>query len=275
MLEPLNVLHVGAIEFPIPWEDWYAGVGKVLGVQIGCKNQDHLSAQDLVSHFKKFDFIRLSPGWSTEASHLFPASAPLINRLHYVDLIFRKNKTLWPYLLHKDAIHSVIIDKQPCLNIKGSGLIVGYGPESILAVHVLADLGFKHITVVVEKDIDAQALLSLFRGSLFDVKFEIITRDKIILLPGIFSVVIVYSDLHKEIDLLTALLYFNYLERGGLVINAGFQCPEVPLLEESAAIGAKVVDVNEVQLHHELMAFRKILPLPREILKRMASLIST
>jgi len=257
----------------MPWEKWYAKVEEVCGCTIQYENQSqieifpeeemneklrHFQNNKLIKIFENYNLIRFDQSWSTEVFSLFTATPPLITVLQTVDLIYKKNETLWPHLNFKDGLHSSILQKQPYLNTKGSGLIVGSTVEAIQSAFVLSELGIKQITFVVENSVIGTPLLELMKSSLFQINFDVITKEKIILLPGVYSIMICCEDLKSNPDLLTALLYFNYLERGGVILNPIFTLDKVPLIEEALAIGATCVDLPQIQIHEEVMALQKI-----------------
>jgi hypothetical protein len=105
----------------------------------------------------------------------------------------------------------------------------------------------------------------------FDIKIEAFKVDQVVLLTGIYSLLICFEDLRKNSELLTALLYFNYLLRGGLVINAGFPIDNTALLEEAAAIRARVIDRSDIKLHLEISALRKVLPISQTQFSQLRS----
>jgi hypothetical protein len=265
-----KVLHLGELEFPLPWEAWYSLVKEKLGVtfhrQLCIEEQ---SIQDL--DFLQYDFIRIAPGFTRTVAGLFDVASPLINRLHYTDFLLKKGGVHWPHTLIKDAVHSLIIEAQPFSNTKGAALIVGSSSEAILTAHSLIELGLKHISFVVKNDHERQALLETMGHLVFDIKIEAFKVDQVVLLTGIYSLLICFEDLRKNSELLTALLYFNYLLRGGLVINAGFPIDNTALLEEAAAIRARVIDRSDIQLHLEISALRKVLPISQTQFSQLRS----
>lgn len=266
----VKILRVGSIGFPLALNKWYAEVE----VSSRWKVEFHETENFVndIGFLKGFDLIRMSRSWARDASTLFAAAAPLITQTKFVDLIFKKNGILWPYLAHKDAIHSIVLERYPYLNTKSAGLLIGLTTESILSAACLVELGLKHITFVVEDEERDSTILKQLEKSLFEVRLEMISKDKVILLPGIYSVVICYEDLRTQAELLTALLYFNYLERGGLVINAAAPLEKLPLMEEAFAIGAKVVDLHEVQIHEELVSLQKVIPLSQSSFQHLLAL---
>lgn len=270
-----KILHMGEFSFFMPWENWYNKAAKIYGCSITLdvhspeQNTDfstaekigrirHLETQKKKNFFADYDLIRFDRHWAAEAFQLVMAAPPLITTLKTVDLLYKKRDTLWPHLNFKEAIHSTILQNHPYLNTKGSGLIIGGSTEAIQVAHVLAELGLKHITFVVDTDAIGTQFLALMKGSLFQINFEVITKEKIILLPGIYSVMVCCEDLRNNAALVTSILYFNYLERGGLILNCVYPLGEVPLTEEALAIGAICVDLGMVQIHEAVMAVQKI-----------------
>lgn len=270
--EPINksIAHVGAFDFPMSWEDWYRQVGEILNWKINFK----LLKGDISSlhQLNSFDLVRLVPEQAQRVAPLFKASAPLISTMKYADIVYKKKASLWPHISHKEAVHSVILDKYPKLNTKGAGLIVGESPQAIVAARTLVELGIKHITFVLDNVTETDSFLQVVGQSLFEVHLEVIQKDQVILLPGIYSVMICYYDLKEEKELLEGLLFFSYLMHGGLIImNTTMDL--APLREEASAIGAKVVDSVMLQVHDELMALRTIVPLHQDIKKRLEEII--
>lgn len=267
MLAPSNyrLCHAGDIPFIKPWKDWYGLLGRALGVQF---DWQELSAEAVnTENFKTFDLIRINTELAPQASALFNATSPFLTELQYVDLITRKNTTIWPHLLHKEAMQSVILSKHPQLNTKGAGLIVGESAQAILGGRTLVELGIKHITFVLEDLSIATEFIRKASQSLFEVQFEVVSKDQVILLPGIYSVVACYRDLSHEPSLMEGLLYFSYLIHGGLVImNAPMELKA--LREEASAINANVIDFPTIQFHEAIMAINKIIPIKQEVVSQ-------
>ncbi len=255
----IKVLHIGELPFPLPWEEWYSKIEKAFHVKVSFEKRDHLSGDK--KSIEGYHLVRLSPSFVHEAYLLFSATPPLLSILQSVDFIYKKDHQLWPQLLFKEGLHSAILMKHPTLNIKGAGLIIGSSTEAVQAVFVLVELGLSQVTMVVEDEKQIIEIKKLLRQALFQVKFEFITREKVILLPGIYSVIICCEDLKNKQDLFTSILYFNYLEKKGLVINAGAPLEKLPLVEEAQAIGATTVDIPELQIHQEVRALQKVLPI--------------
>jgi len=271
----IHILHIGEFSFFMPWEQWYSKVEEVCRckIQYAVKEQienksadipaskvkeNLLQNKNLIKIFEGYDLVRFDRNWSQEVFNLVIVAPPLITVLQSIDLIYKKKGSFWPQLNFKDGVHSAILQNKPYLNTNGAGLIVGSSTDAIQVAYVLAELGIKQITFVVESDNIRSPLLELMKNSLFQINFEVITKEKIILLPGIYSVMICCEDLKHNSDLLTALLYFNYLERGGLILNPVYTLDKVPLMEEALAIGATCVDLPQIQLHEEVVALQKL-----------------
>lgn len=253
----IKVLHVGDIDFPIPWGRWYGEIEKISGTKIYREHQLEASCEP--KELQKYKMIRVHRSFGHEMFSKISVCTQLISSLEYIDFIYEKNGALWPHLLVKDYIHSLIIDAQPFANSKGSALIIGATDEAILSAHALYEMGLKHITFVTDSPDLGDRVLKTLGAHLFDMKVEVIPVQKVILLSGVYSLLLCFENLATNQELLTALLYFNYLSHNGLIINLGYSLDKTLLLEEAMAINAKVVGLPEVQFHQEMAALRKIL----------------
>lgn len=253
----IKILHVGNLSFPMNWKEWYSVVEKAFQRKIILEEQETIGG--IQGALDEYDLIKLSSRFFYEASLLFSAVPPLLSLIQSVDLVFKKDHQLWPHLIFKEGLHSSILMRHPSLNIKGGGLIIGGSSEALQSAFVLAELGLSQITLVVEDEKQGESIKKLLTQALFQIQIEIITREKVILLPGVYSVLVCCEDLKNKQDLLTSILYFNYLEKTGLVVNAGASLEKLPLVEEAQAIGATVIDITELQIHREVRSLQKIM----------------
>lgn len=265
-----KILHLGEIGFPIAWEDWYAGVEKVCGLKIQAEAKtEFLAAKD---NYADYLYIRINPSFGSKAFKVFPASNPMIQQIQYVDLFFRKNGVLWPHLLLKDTVHSLVVQNQSSVNHRGSVLIVGSGAEAIASCFALVEMGYRHLTLVIEESSQQRETLELLGKALFDVTVDTLDRENLIHLSGVYSLLLCFEDLVAQAELQTALLYFNYLIRGGLIINFRTSIQETAFYEEALAIRAKVLDLADVQVHQEIGALRKVTSLSEHATKTLYQL---
>lgn len=220
-----------------------------------------------------FNAIRFSESFLKDAYHKAKGVTPLMVHLQVVDLLYHKNGEYWPKLLLRDGLHSVILHKHPKLSAREGGLIVGSGVEAKLVASVLIELGFSHITFVDDEETVSVDFINEMKAIYFQIKIEVIGPHKVILLPGIYSVIINTWDIVAESDLLTDLLYFNYLKEPGLVINLKKPQDFDLLIEEAKAIHQKTIQRNEIDVFMELNSIRPFVELNEKNIQNFISSI--
>lgn len=263
----LKLLHIGKFNFPIPWESWYSKVEEVLNCKIQLEVREQLT--DDLMQFKGFNAIRIESSWTHEAFQLFSAVPTFVSILESIDFIYLKENGLWPDLIFREGLHSVILSMHPSLNIKGAGLIVGISKEAIQAALVLIELGISQVTFVVEDETQGNSIKKLLNQFFFKIRIDAITKEKVILLPGVYSILICCENLQDKQELLTSILYFNYLDKNGLVVNAAITSDKKPLIIEAKAIGSKTIDLSDLQFHQEIKALQKVIPISSNLLSKL------
>jgi hypothetical protein len=235
------------------WQKWT----KKLNLNITIETCDHLQDWAKLVNLK-YHCLRIGENLVEAAFKETKGVSPLMVKLQIVDYLYLKNNEYWPKLIMREGLHSAILKKHPNLSTQEGGLIVGTGRDAKLAASVLIEMGFNHITFVDNDEENAQKLLADFQKNFFRIRFEVISTDKVILLPGIYSVIINSWEWEsgKDSELLTDLLYFNYLKEPGIVINLKKTQGVDSLIEEAKAFNEKTIQRNEIDLFVEINALR-------------------
>jgi hypothetical protein len=182
-------------------------------------------------------------------------------QLQSIVFLYFKENEYCPKLLLRECLHSAILHKHSQLSAREGGLIVGSGIEAKIAASILIELGFNHITFVENEESLSKNFIQELKSSYFGVNIELLPPYKVILLPGVYSVIINTWDIAKESELLTDLLYFNYLKDPGLVINLKTPPDQDLLIEEAQAINEKTIQKKEIDTFVELALLRPFVEL--------------
>jgi hypothetical protein len=264
-LKKLAFLYVGQVPEVVSSEKWKHFLIS-LGFEFEYESSDKLpNLADC-----KYQAIRFDSDFIYEAYKKVKGANPLMVQLKAVDFLYFKNKENWPKLVLREGLHSAILHKHPQLNAREGGLIVGSGHEAKIAASILVALGFSHISFVENEEKIPKNFIEEMKLTYFRVNIEILSPDKVILLPGIYSVIINTWDISKESELLTDLLYFNYLKKPGLVINLKKPKDHDLLIEEAKAISEKTIELKEIQTFIELASIRPFVELSEKKVRDFA-----
>ncbi len=220
-----------------------------------------------------FDGIRLAEPFQNIAFQKKISKVnTLISRIGIVDFIYQKNLNWWPSLILKEALHLAIVHKHQNLSSRERALIIGVSIDSKIAFDVLVLMGFKSFTIVGESQEEANEFKSSVQTKYFSLDIEAISSDKVILLPGVHSIVVNTWNLNKKSDLLTDLLYFNYLKGKGLVLHFYSDDEKDPLISEANAIQEKTISRLDLLIFKEIAALRYIIDIDESKLKSLSIL---
>lgn len=258
-MKALRLLFVGPTPEIYNHEFWQVWT-KSLNLDIQMDTSDEFPEKNVLAKLH-YHGVRCADNFMLTAFKNTKGATPMLVQLQVVDYFYLKNKEYWPKLLLREGLHAAILKKHPNLSTQEGGLIVGTGRDAKLAASVLIELGFDRITFVDNDEHVAKDFLTDLKKNYFQIKFDLITTDKVILLPGVYSVIVNTWDIGKESELLTDLLYFNYLKEPGLVINLKRPLGSDALIEEAKAINEKTIERNEIEIFVEIQGLRPFVEL--------------
>jgi hypothetical protein len=269
-LKALDFLYVGNVPSLIKLDIWKNFL-KSLGIEFRYESSEEIP--DL--HKSNFQGIRFSEAFVSEVYHKAKGVSPLMVQLQAVDFLYIRNKEYWPKLVMREGLHSAILHKHSQLSAREGGLIVGSGTEAKMVASILIELGFRHITFVENDSNIPKNFIEELKLNYFQINIEVIGPDKVILLPGIYSVIVNTWDNVTGSDLLTDLLYFNYLKEPGLVINLKKIEGQDSLIEEAQAINEKTIQRKEIDIFIELNSIRPFVELNEKKIRDFVQLVLT
>ncbi len=144
------------------------------------------------------------------------------------------------------GLKKMILDVGSGLDLKGSILIVGAGAGARVAAAAFINVGYKKVNITNKFSEQAEDLIEDLERKYFDIEFEFIPEEKLVLLPGTNSVLVNTTPLLPSNDLLNELYYFNFLKSPGIVFDFTTVPIDTPLVLEAEALGIKVVRGFEV-----------------------------
>ncbi|MES2768699.1 MAG: hypothetical protein V4596_06085 [Bdellovibrionota bacterium] len=165
-----------------------------------------------------------------------------LENLKAVDsLMFDEKKGYWPEILFRDSLFEFLTHTVKNLDVMDKGFVIGTCGLARASIAALIKLGFSKINITSKDDESALNLIKDFKEIFYNVQFEYTKRVDVTILPGTHGLVInTFSVLDSE-DFPNEIYYFNFLKKGGLVIDLVDVPPETPFLRIAQDIGARVV----------------------------------
>lgn len=221
-----------------------------LGVDFEIEHVDftdeEMNPEDFARKVQGASAVRMNLEFSSLLIANTPALPAQVRFLEVADVFFMSNGRWWPSVLVVDAVKALIIKRARSLEIRDVAYVVGAGPLAVCMASILLGLGYSRIKMVSEDG--KQTLQDITKLSRHFLKAEISYVDAAVLTaedtPA--SCLIIAQDLHENGNLLTDISYFNFMKRGGLVIDLNLSQGSSVILEEAARAELKVLSAAEI-----------------------------
>ncbi len=196
---------------------------------------------------KRFVGIRIGSIFGERLMQSFPQEPALLLSIGSADTLIKIHNQWWPRSLLYEALHYLLGYLGKEINFTSSALIVGAGSEARVAIAVLLKMGFKSFKITHRFADQGISLLAELKRIYFNVTFEYIPVNQLIMLPAVHSIMInTLTDEKDHKEVIPELLYFNFLEPGGEIWDFSMGNKELSLATEAQQIGTKYVSGCEV-----------------------------
>lgn len=197
--------------------------------------------------------IRLNPKF-------FDAAIPYINKnlrdlekIKAIDgLHLTPKNEYWPEILFKDALIEYLTIKVKNLDVSQKVFVVGACGMARAVIAALIKLGYSKINITSDNESGAEELIQDFKNIFFHVEFEFTKKNDVTILPGIHGIVVnTFSVLESDMAL-NEIYYFNFLKKGGLVVDLIDVPTDSPFTKIAKDIGAEVIAGYEFLAYYDL-----------------------
>ena len=221
--------------------------------EAGCKNQYESVVVDpesfdlkLSEALKKCRGIRIGSPFGELVTRFFPHEHAGMMSLGAADTLLETEGKWWTYSAIFGAFHHVLRQYGDGLNVEASALIVGSGAAARVAISSLVKIGFREFKITNQFLDQGLSLIADLKKAYFGVNFSFTPVNQLIMLPGTNSIMINTTPAGPENELIPELLYFNFLEPGGVVWDLNLTEETSFLINEAKQIGTKVIHGFEI-----------------------------
>lgn len=151
-----------------------------------------------------------------------------------------KGRQWWPRNFLTEGFHRAIVNDVKSLNTSSAVFVLGTGWEARSAIAALTKIGFRRFTISDKHDQIDESFIASLQRTHFDVDFQFVARAMITQLPSVHSVALNTLVKGRDDGALDELIYFNYLELGGVWLDLPLIPSNDALAEEADAAGAFV-----------------------------------
>jgi hypothetical protein len=221
---------------------------------------DESNLSDKIQEAQKSNFfIRFEPGlWEMVSAHVVQNKIDL-GTLKAIDaLLLGVEKTYWPEIIFKAALIEYLTSTIKNLDVSQKALVIGADGLARATISSLVKMGFSNINITNDDLEVTKKLVDDFKEMYFHVKFEVTNRKDVTILPGVHGLVVSTYSVLENSEFLGEICYFNFLKKGGLVIDMVDFPLESPFLRIAEDIGAKVIHGFDIFSYYDLVWVQKV-----------------
>lgn len=186
--------------------------------------------------------LAMSPQW-LPACPVLPVKVRLLGAADW----YRWNGRSWePELLIEKALHQAIIHEAHHLDIQHSAYVIGEGILLRVAASVAFGLGYRRVYLVSEIESDMEEQKAILERVYIGAEVIALPIHELTLQTVGSSLLLNTFDLKAKPDLATDLAYFNFMKRGGVVLDLYESGEDRVLLTEAHRAGLRVIPAWKV-----------------------------
>jgi shikimate 5-dehydrogenase len=179
--------------------------------------------------------------FSHEVLSQFSSLPSEIELLQSCDSVLKFKDKWWPRNFWSVALRESLVTKAQKLDTHRAAYLTGEGGHALASLVILAQLGFKRIVWVVSELDRNESYRKIFLRHFFGVSVEFILGEELILQPNNGSILINTLSHFSGVEFLQDLIYLNFLQKGGLVVETQLDSIESQLLTEAESVGVHSV----------------------------------
>ncbi len=202
--------------------------------------------------------IIIDPQESADWFHRTKKVTQDLQRVQFTDSVWFDHGKYWPKALYPAALHDLIVRIGKKLDTRAWAYVAGVGPWARLAVVAAFDLGYRKVRVISNEDEGFQDLASKIRKFCFGIEMELLKTSDVTLQPNNGSLLINTFDLSTDKDMLTTLLYLNFIRRPALIVDVPFNYQQSELLQEGQSAGFDVISGVDVRGLYDFLLLQKM-----------------
>lgn len=181
-----------------------------------------------------------------------------LQRIEFTDSIWQDHGKFWPKALYPTALHDLVVRVGQKLDTRAWAYVAGVGPWARLAVTTAFDLGYRKVRIISNDHAGVEDLSRKIQKFCFGIELEELATADVTLQPNNGSLLINTFDLETDKDMLTTLLYLNFVRRPALIVDVPFHNALSPLLQEGQHAGFEVISGVDLRGMYDFMVLEKL-----------------
>lgn len=229
-----------------------------LGLRLEIEPRNFAAVPDLNGFSESADVLRISLQRSLDWLKKCPVQPVTVSLYGAADAFLRTDRGWSPELFIEKSLHQTIIREAHHVDIRESAYIIGNGPLLRVVAGVALGLGFRRVYLVGEDESDLLAQRDLLKRVFIGAEVLTLPAHSLTLQTVGASLLVNTFPLKDRPELSADLAYFNFMRKGGLVLDLYGFGGEQPVLDEALRAGLRVIPAHLVSAGRDLALLRSL-----------------
>lgn len=257
-MKTYKILYEKSEEVLARFETVMKDLAPSLGVTLEIEPRDLASVSDLNDFAEEADVLRVPLQRSLEWLKRCPVQPVKVSLYGAADTFLRADRGWNPALVIEKSLHQTIIREAHHVDIRESAYVIGNGPLLRVIAGVALGLGFRRVYLVGEDEADLLEQKELLGRVFIGADVLTLPAHSLTLQTVGASLMVNTLPLQERPDLAADLAYFNFMRRGGLVLDLYGFGKEQPVLEEALRAGLRVIPAHLVSAGRDLALLQNL-----------------
>lgn len=184
--------------------------------------------------------VHVDPSLAVKVLSQVKVLPTLIRQVESLDSFFYEEGGWYPRLIEWESLRQVLISEARDLDIRCPAFVVGDGDEIRVVTSVLGELGITDIFLVGDVTL-LKVQKNILTRSHIGIQFHILNSEELTLQAVSAGILVNTVDLRDRKNLLTDLSYFNFMKKGGYILDLNLLPSHNLLLEEAERADLKAL----------------------------------
>lgn len=158
----------------------------------------------------------------------------LVRELQVCDTLMREDGQYWPRLLLQDSIRELIVKSSRDHDIRNAAYIICNDSIGRVMASLLTNLGHRRVFMVSQNERFLKNEIPIIQRFFLGIEIQGVLAEQLTMQADRASLLVNCVDLSGEQQMLNDIVYFNFMQQGGLVLDASFNNSKPSLLVEEA-----------------------------------------
>ncbi len=208
---------------------------------------------------QKFGVIRIGDPFHQRIIDELDVIPNDVRQVNNVDLLLKEHTKWNAYCFMHEALFRALAFAQKPIDRSQSCLVIGSGSSFGALVFALYKIGFRRFLLSGNDEANIQKYIKHCTDYFLSIDASYVSPNELTLIKPECSIMVNCIDLEQNAQIIKDLIYFNFLQSSGIVVDFNLSGSAAVMVEEAKSSGFSVITGPDVASSYDFLFVQKIL----------------